>query len=133
MKLPVQLGRRPEESPDLHLREFYRTLLNSVRDSRFRDGTWNLCELSGWTDNDSFRNLLAWSWTGSGKHFLAVVNLAERHSRGRVRMPGLQLAGRSWRLVDLLSGDAFERNGDEMTDPGLFVDLKPWGYHFLEF
>ena len=133
VKLPVQLGRRPEESPDLHLREFYRTLLDSVRDSRFRDGTWNLCEQSGWTDNESFRNLVAWSWTGSGKHSLVVVNLAERHSQGRVRMPGLQLAGRSWRLVDFMSGDAFERDGNEMTDPGLFVDLKPWGYHFLEF
>ena len=133
VKLPVQLGRRPEESPDLHLREFYRTLLDSVRDSRFRDGTWNLCEQSGWTDNESFRNLVAWSWTGSGKHSLVVVNLAERHSQGRVQMPGLQLAGRSWRLVDFMSGDAFERDGNEMTDPGLFVDLKPWGYHFLEF
>jgi hypothetical protein len=48
-------------------------------------------------------------------------------------MPGLHHAGRALRLVDLLSGDVFERNGDEMTEPGLFVDLKPWGYHFLEF
>jgi len=48
-------------------------------------------------------------------------------------MPGLMLAGRAWRLMDLMSGDVFERDGDEMTDPGLFVDLPPWGYHFLEF
>ena len=133
MKLPVQLGRQPEESPDLELREFYRTLLNSVQDARLRDGAWSLCELSGWPDNESFRNLVAWSWAGNGKHHLVVVNLAERYSQGRVRMPGLNLSGRSWRLVDLLSGDVFERDGDEMTDPGLFVDLKPWGYHFLEF
>jgi hypothetical protein len=133
MKLPVQLGRQPEESPDLELREFYRTLLNSVQDARLRDGAWSLCELSGWPDNESFRNLVAWSWAGNGKHHLVVVNLAERNSQGRVRMPGMTIAGRSRRLVDLLSGDVFERDGDEMTDPGLFVDLKPWGYHFLEF
>jgi hypothetical protein len=133
MKLPVQLGRQPEESPDLELREFYRTLLNYVQDARLRDGAWSLCELSGWPDNESFRNLVAWSWAGNGKHHLVVVNLAERHSQGRVRMPGITLAGRPLRLVDLLSGDVFERDGDEMTDPGLFVDLKPWGYHFLEF
>jgi hypothetical protein len=133
MKLPVQLGRQPEESPDLELRGFYRILLDSVRDAQFREGAWKLCELSGWPDNESFLNLVAWSWAGNGKHHLVVVNLAERHSQGRVRMPGLQLTGRSWRLVDLLSGDVFERDGDEMTDPGLFVDLKPWGFHFLEF
>jgi len=133
VRLPVQLGRQPEESPDLNLRDFYRALLDAVRDSRFRDGIWNLCELSGWPDNESFRNLVAWRWARNGKHLLVVVNLAERPSQGCVRMPGLQLAGRSWRLVDLLSGAVFERDGDEMTDPGLFVDLKPWGYHFLEF
>jgi hypothetical protein len=133
VKLPVQLGRQPEETPDLELRGFYRTLLDSVRDTQFREGAWELCELSGWPDNESFRNLVAWSWTGNGRHHLVVVNLSDRQSQGRIRMPDLKLSGRSWQLVDLLSGDDFERNGDEMTDPGLFVDLKPWGYHFLEF
>ena len=133
VKLPVQLGRQPEESPDLELRGFYRILLDSVRDAQFREAAWELCELSGWPDNESFRNLVAWSWARNGKHHLVVVNLAERPSQGRVRMPGLHLAGRALRLVDLLSGDVFERNGDEMTEPGLFVDLKPWRFHFLEF
>jgi hypothetical protein len=36
-------------------------------------------------------------------------------------------------LVDALSGESFDRNGDEMRDPGLYVDLKPWNYHFLWF
>ncbi|MGE5843603.1 MAG: alpha-amylase, partial [Syntrophaceae bacterium] len=75
----------------------------------------------------------AWRWARNGKHHLVVVNLAERPSQGRVRMPGLQLAGRSLRIVDLMSGVVFERSGDEMTEPGLFVDLPRWGYHFLEF
>jgi len=61
------------------------------------------------------------------------VNLSGVASQGRVRMPGLTLAGRTWRLTDLMSGDLFERDGDEMTGPGLYVDLAPWGYHFLEF
>jgi hypothetical protein len=133
VKLPVQLGRRPEEYPDRELRCFYRTLLESVKDARLREGTWNLCELSGWPDNESFRNFVAWIWAGADRHHLVVVNLSERRSQGRIRMPGLSLSGRSWQLVDLLSGDVFERDGNEMTDPGLYVDLKPWGYHFLEF
>jgi hypothetical protein len=133
VRLPVQLGRRPEESPDPELRGFYRLLLDSVRDAQFREAAWELCELSGWPDNESFRNLVSWRWARNGKHHLVVVNLAERPSQGRVRMPGLQLAGRSLRLVDLMSGVVFERSGNEMTEPGLFVDLPRWGYHFLEF
>jgi glycosidase len=133
VQLPVQLGRQPEEYPDRELRCFYRTLLESVRDARLREGTWNLCELSGWPDNESYRNFVAWIWAGADRHHLIVVNLSERQSQGRVRMPGLNLSGRSWQLVDLLSGDVFERDGNEMTDPGLYVDLRPWGYHFLEF
>jgi hypothetical protein len=133
VQLPVQLGRQPEEYPDRELRCFYRTLLESVRDARLREGTWNLCELSGWPDNESFRNFVAWTWLGADRHHLIVVNLSDHQSQGRVRMPGLNLSGRSWQLVDLLSGDVFERDGNEMTDPGLYVDLRPWGYHFLEF
>jgi len=34
-------------------------------------------------------------------------------------------------LTDLLTSQKFERQGVEMRDPGLFVDLPPWGVHFL--
>ena len=133
LKLPVQLGRQPDEAPDSAVRAFYARLLPAVRDARLRDGDWSLCEISGWPDNESFRRLVAWRWAGSGRHHLIVGNLADTSSQGRVRMPGLSLAERTWRLTDLMSGDVFERDGGEMTDPGLFVDLPPWGYHFLEF
>ena len=94
---------------------------------------WALCELAGWPDNDRFRNLAAWRWAGSDRRHLIVVNLSGTPSQGRVRLPGLALAGRTWRMGDLMSGDVFERSGDEMTEPGLYVDLPPWGFHFFEF
>jgi hypothetical protein len=133
VKLPVQLGRQPDEAPDPVLRAFYRTLLSAVRDARFRDGDWSLCEISGWPDNQSCRHLLSWTWRREDRRHLIVVNWAGTSSQGRVRMPGLELAGHTCRLRDLMSGDVFERDGGEMTDPGLFVDLPPWGFHFLEF
>ena len=133
LKLPVQLGRQPDEAPDPAVQAFYARLLPAVRDARFRDGDWAHCETYGWPDNESFRRLVAWRWAGSGRNHLIVVNLADTSSQGRVRMPGLSLAGRTWRLTDLMSRDVFERDGGEMTDPGLFVDLPPWGFHFFEF
>ena len=35
------------------------------------------------------------------------------------------------RLTDLFTDAIYERGGSEMLSPGLYVDLPPWGYHFL--
>ena len=34
-------------------------------------------------------------------------------------------------LSDSLSGQSFERDGDELADEGLYVALDPWASHFL--
>jgi len=133
VRLPVQLGRKPDEAPDPSLRDFYGTLLRALRDAELRGSAWAPCEVGGWPDNQSCGNLVSWRWDRADRRHLVVVNLSGVASQGRVRMPGLTLAGRTWRLTDLMSGDLFERDGDEMTGPGLYVDLAPWGYHFLEF
>ena len=41
------------------------------------------------------------------------------------------VASRGWTLTDLLDDRVFDRNGDELADHGLFVDLPPWGCHLL--
>jgi hypothetical protein len=33
------------------------------------------------------------------------------------------------RLDDALSGEVYDRGGDEMRDAGLYVDLEPWKCH----
>jgi hypothetical protein len=35
-------------------------------------------------------------------------------------------------LIDLLSGATYERDGNEMLSPGLYVELAPWNYHFFQ-
>jgi hypothetical protein len=35
-------------------------------------------------------------------------------------------------VVYLLSGESYDRSGDEMRDAGLYVDLKPWQCHLLQ-
>jgi hypothetical protein len=34
-------------------------------------------------------------------------------------------------MVPVLGGDPVERDGRELCDPGLFVDLPSWGWHVL--
>ena len=62
-----------------------------------------------------------------------MLNLSDRQSQGRVLLPWEDMAGRSWRLIDILSGELYERAGHEMLDPGLYVDLYAWNFHFLKF
>jgi Alpha amylase, catalytic domain len=133
IRLPVFLGRRPAEPTDESLQVFYNWLLDAVDAPVFRDGQWTLCNCVGWPDNSSYQNLVAWTWVKDNDRYLVVVNLSDNAGQARVQLPWEELKGKTWRLVDALSGETYDRNGDEMRDPGLYVDLKPWNYHFLWF
>jgi hypothetical protein len=131
IRLPVFLGRRPVEPVDLNLRSFYHTLLKADSLKGLRNGKWQLCERAGWPDNANYQNLVAWCWRSAREHHLIVVNLSDSGAQGLVRLPWDELQGRKWQLTDLFTGQMYERRGDEMCNPGLYVDLPPWGFHIL--
>jgi hypothetical protein len=131
VKLPVFLCRRPEETVDLDLQTFYRKLLKTLRTPVFHEGQWKLCERSGWPENQSYLSLVAWCWEKARERYLIVVNLSDQRSQCRVRLPWDDLGGCVWRLMDVFREEVYERDGSEMLDHGLFVDLEPWGFHFL--
>jgi hypothetical protein len=62
---------------------------------------------------------------------LIIVNLSEHRSQARVPLPWEDLAARPWRLTDPLTGEIYERDGQELRQPGLFVDLEEWQFHFF--
>jgi Alpha amylase, catalytic domain len=130
-RIPVFLGRGPDEPPAGDLRAFYERLLRSVSDSDLRDGEWRLCESVGWPDNTSYRQLVAWCWSTADTRHLVVVNLSGAASQAHVRLPWEDLRGATWTLADRLSGQQFERDGDELAGEGLYVGLDPWASHFL--
>ena len=39
---------------------------------------------------------------------------------------------RRWRLDDGLSGDVYERDGNEIRNGGLYVNLTPWQCHLFQ-
>ena len=132
VRLPVFLGRRPDEPVDRELPQFYETLLAAIDRPIFHDGEWRLCERTGWPDNASFQNLVAWTWAKGSERNLIVVNLSDCPAQARIQIPWNDVGGGSWQLQDPLSGLTFERDGDELRSQGLFVELGPWNYHFFE-
>ncbi len=132
VRLPVFLRRRPEEVPDVHLQEFYKNLLQAIRSTDFREGEWKLCERSGWPDNDSYLNVLAWCVQQGADRHLIVVNLSGTRAQAQVTVSWDDHGGRSWRLMDSVKMTIFERAGDELQRNGLYVDLDPWGFHLFK-
>jgi hypothetical protein len=61
-----------------------------------------------------------------------VINLSHGRCQGRVHLPWPELKGSTSLLVDVMSGERYERDGDEMFDQGLYVDLEAWRFHFLQ-
>ncbi len=131
VRLPVFLGRRPDEAVDHELHAFYNRLLGAIDRSIFREGQWSLCDRTGWPDNASFQNLVAWNWWKDDDRCLIIVNLSDSFAQGRVPVQWADAGGGTWRLIDVLSDATYERNGDEMLSPGLYVELGPWNYHFF--
>ena len=132
-RIPVFLGRGPDEPADSDLRAFYAGLLRAVAEAGLREADWRLCDCTGWPDNDSYRRVVAWCWSGTASRHLVAVNLSDAPATARVRLPWGELAGRGWTLSDRLDGRRFERAGDELAGDGLYVALDPWASHFLAF
>ncbi|MGC2111814.1 MAG: hypothetical protein WA655_20020, partial [Candidatus Korobacteraceae bacterium] len=132
VRLPVFLGRRPDEPVDRELQQFYRQLLAAINTPVFREGQWTLCERSGWPDNSSYQNIVAWRWSKDDERYLIAVNLSDSPAQALIHLGWDNLAGINWELADKLSGHVYERSGDDLRASGLYVDLAPWSYHFLE-
>jgi hypothetical protein len=131
IRIPVFLSRRPVELPDPDRQLFYRTLLRIASSPLCRDGEWQICTRLGWDANPSFQNLAAWSWHDQHETLVVVLNFSEHPSQSLILLPWEDLEGFQWKLVDLIKGNAFQRDGGEIVRQGLFVDLPGWDFHLL--
>jgi glycosidase len=132
VRLPVFLARRAAEPGDQDLVNFYGRLLQATHRDVFRNGAWGPCERTGWPDNQSCRDVLGWCWTKDDERFLVVIHFGDGSAQARVHLPWDELRGKKWRLDDGLSGERYERSGDELRDAGLYVDLGPWKCHVFQ-
>ncbi len=129
VRVPVTLGRRPDEPRDTELRHFVDRLLAALAGG-LRQGDWTLVPVEGWPDNRSAERLAAWSWTSSGTRHLIVVNLSGERADGMVRLGWADLPPEVV-FDDLLSGERYERDGAQLIAGGLYVALDGHGVHVL--
>ncbi len=133
VRLPVFLARRPEEELSAERREYLMRLIAAGPDIRVLDGAWTLLATEGWPNNDSHEALLAWSWESSSARSLVVVNFSATPAQGVVRLgetwSSPPAGSPLWTFTDALTGTTYERDGSDLAEHGLFVDLPPWQHH----
>jgi len=130
VRIPVFLGRRPDEPVDEGLRSFYERLLAFLGDRVFREGEWTRAERAGWEGNKTWRQLVGWGWRGASRK-LVVVNLGDQPADGHLSLPWEDLPGATWLLDDAADGRRYERSGVDLCD-GMYVSLPPWHWHLFD-
>jgi hypothetical protein len=131
VKLPVFLGRRPDEPADIYRQVFYRSLLKAISIEGFRNGHWQIVDRKGWPDNPTWQNILAWCYKDFREYYLVIVNFSDSDAQAMIQLPWEELKGKMWHMTDFFTGIDYDRDGDELFNYGLFVDLPSWGYHFM--
>jgi hypothetical protein len=127
-RISPHLVRGPEEPADSVLSAFYERLLAVLRRPVLRDGDWKLLPCGvAWDGNATKDNYVAYSWQlGRAVRLIVAVNASAVYSQCFVRLPFGDLAGRPWRLEDLLGDAVYVRDGSDLQTWGLFLDEPPW-------
>ncbi len=130
-KLPVQLGREPEEKTCPPIKDYYDKLLAVTKDEIFQNGEWSLMEpITIGFGNKSYENMLAWQWVLNGERRIIVVNYSYSTSQCRLKLD-MKHDKRKITLVDLLTDEIYERYVDEVNSSGLYIELKGHQSHIF--
>ncbi|MGA8017688.1 MAG: alpha-amylase family glycosyl hydrolase [Desulfobacterales bacterium] len=133
-RISPHLVRVPEESPDKEIEAFYDHLLAILRKPIVKSGEWQwLACQPAWDENGSWDAFVAHSWRGSdGEWMLIAVNYAPHASQCYITLLFPEIRNRSVRLKDSLSSACYIREGNELLERGLYLDLPPWSYHVFD-
>ncbi len=131
VRVPVQLAREPDESPDAAIRAFYDRLLATINRTLFHEGEWLLLEACpAWEGNRGCDNLLAWVWRRGQEMGIIAINYTGEAVQGRLRLP-VSFAGETVILRDELNGASYSSPAAEINSAGLYIELGSWQSHIL--
>jgi len=134
IKLPVQLGRLPEEPESDAIKGFYRRLFRCLQSSPLRQGTWQLLEARpAWNENHTWTNFLAFMWKGkeSGAR-LVVVNYAPHNGQCYINPDLAGIDGSPIEFRDVMGFGVFVRERTALASKGMYFDVPAYGIHIFE-
>jgi glycosidase len=132
-RISPHLVRGPEEAPDKEIQEFYEHLLAIQCMPILKNGAWQwlTCQ-PAWDGNGSWDAFIPHSWQGSGgERIVVVVNYAPFSSQCYLQLPFPEIKDRSVSFNDTLSSVRYDRDGNELLERGLYLDMGPWTHHIF--
>jgi len=128
------LIRGPLETEDPIIRDLYDKLFELLRQPILRDGQWRLLScLPSWPGNDTWDNFIAFDWRdGSDERLLVAINLADHQGQCYVHFPDRDMADRQWTLSDYFSDAVYTRDGTQLGERGLYLDVPAWKAHVFK-
>ena len=133
VKISPHLGRGPEETPNLLTETFYANLFTLLKRPLFHEGEWQLLKtFPAWNDNLTCQNFIAFAWCHQDAKILAIINYSSFQGQSLVRVPFIDLEGHALYLKELIHDETYQRDGTELNQRGLYVDLPGWGTHLFE-
>lgn len=132
IKLPVQIGRQPDEPVNKDLKAYYLKLLAELRAPVYQEGQWWFFHVNPGKEDGSHHHLVAHGWRSDKDHVVVVANLSDHRAHGHVSLAGWpEVASGNWLLEDVLDGSRYERGGTNLHSPGLYVDLRGYQSHIF--
>ncbi|MFO0762137.1 MAG: alpha-amylase family glycosyl hydrolase [Byssovorax sp.] len=134
VKTSLHLGRRADESVSEPTLRFHEKLLQALKQPALRQGSFAQLHpreaAPGQPGADAF---VAHRWDSGNGAVVVIVNFSAGRANCRITLDLHRSAGRSLTLTDLITGEVFLRDGDELIDParGLYVELPAYSMHFF--
>jgi glycosidase len=133
IKLPVQLGREPEEKISNTVTKYYNKLLSITKDDIFVKGRWEILEpISAGNGNISYENFFSWKWSYNDSRAIVIINYSELTGQCRIKLD-IKSKQEFIVLYDQLNGKVFDRSITEINNVGIFIELKGFASHIFTF
>ncbi|MDJ1182028.1 alpha-amylase family glycosyl hydrolase [Roseofilum casamattae] len=133
-KMSLHLQRSAPQTTNEALKQFYHRLLEVLRNPLVREGNWQLLEChAAWEYNGTWANFIAFAWEREREdqppeRAIAVVNYAPSPGQCYVRLP-FTWDDRTYLLQDAIVSECYERDGQELRERGLYLDVPGWKGH----
>ncbi len=130
-RVPVQLRRRQPEQANQVLVEFYDKLLRLLKQPVIQQGVWGrIRKEEAWDHDDTYKRIVAHRWDTEDDVLLVVVNYQNQDGQAflPMKLPG---SSKMVTLRDLMSGETYVRDREEVQNKGIYVKLPAWSFHLF--
>eukprot|EP01029_Cantina_marsupialis_P017650 TRINITY_DN3971_c0_g2_i2.p1 TRINITY_DN3971_c0_g2~~TRINITY_DN3971_c0_g2_i2.p1 ORF type:complete len:371 (+),score=77.58 TRINITY_DN3971_c0_g2_i2:260-1372(+) len=137
-RLPVQMWKTIEETPNMSFYKKMENLLQIVSNSRaISTGNWELINLDTSISDDQWSpgHLLAWSWSLIDVVCIIVINTRGKKTSARVPLilPDCDMITQIL-IKELITDQEWERDLEEIKrENGLYVEIPPNEIHIMEY